>query len=121
MKDRVSPNEALERIFEVIRQEAAANPKFASRMLDATGVTVVFQGSEAGKIADPIAMAARGDEASFRESFLSLPEKDLKAILKSYLLATEEQVKAVKTKPKAVGFVDLLWNGAKARLADRRT
>lgn len=119
MKDRVSPNEALERLFEVIRQEASANPKFAARMLEASGVTVMFQGPDAGKIADPIAMAARGDEVAFRESFLSLPEKDLKAIIKNFALATDEQMKAVKTKPKTIGLVDLIWKGATVKLACR--
>lgn len=120
MKDHVSPNEALERIFEVIRQEAAANPKFASRMLEATGLTVVFQGPEAGKIADPIAMAARGDETAFRESFLSLSEKDLKAILKNFALATDEQVKSIKTKPKAIGLVEIMWVSAISKIRERK-
>lgn len=120
MKDRVSPNEALERLFEVIRQEASANPKFAARMLEASGFTVVFQGPDAGKIADPIAMAGSVDETAFRESFLSLPEKDLKSVIKNFALATDAQVTAVKTKPKAIGYVDLIWKGSERLLRERR-
>jgi len=116
----VSPSEALERIFEVIRDEAAANPTFARRMLDAVGVTVVFSGPEAAKVADPIIAAARSDYASFRESFLGFTEKDLKSLIKGFALATEEQVKGIKTKPKQSGLVDLMWEGANRKLDERR-
>jgi hypothetical protein len=120
MTNPMTPGEALERIFEVIREEAASNPKFAHRMLEAAGVTVVFSGPDAAKIADPIVAAAHGDYASFRESFLGFPEKDLKALLKGFALATDEQVRSVKTKPKQSGLVDLLWEGAQRKLTERR-
>jgi hypothetical protein len=116
----VSPGEALERIFEVIREEAVANPTFAKRLLDAAGVTVVFSGPDAAKVADPILAAARSDYASFRESFVGFTEKDLKNLLKGFALATDEQVKGVKTKPKQSGLVDLMWEGAKRKLDERR-
>ena len=120
MTEKLSSNEALERIFEVIRQEATANPSFARRMLDASGITVVFQGTEAAKMVDPIVQAARQEYADFRESFLTFSERDLKAILKGYALATDEQVKAVKSKPKHGGLVDLLWEGARRKLDQRK-
>jgi hypothetical protein len=120
MTNPITPGEALERIFEVIREEAASNPKFAHRMLDAAGVTVVFSGPDAAKVADPIVAAARGDYASFRESFIGFPEKDLKGLIKGFALATEEQVKGVKTKPKQGGLVDLMWEGATRKLEERR-
>jgi len=116
----VSPGEALERIFEIIREEAVANPTFAKRLLDAAGVTVVFSGPDAVKVADPILAAARADYASFRESFIGFTEKDLKNLLKGFALATDEQVKGVKTKPKQSGLVDLMWEGAKRKLDERR-
>jgi hypothetical protein len=120
MTNPITASEALERIFEVIREEAASNPKFAHRMLDAAGVTVVFSGPDAAKVADPIVVAARGDYASFRESFLGFPEKDLKGLLKGFALATGEQIKGVKTKPKQSGLVDLMWEGAQRKLGERR-
>lgn len=120
MSKSVSPGEALERIFEIIREEAVANPTFAKRLLDAAGVTVVFSGPDAAKVADPILAAARSDYASFRESFIGFTEKDLKNLLKGFALATEEQVKGVKTKPKQSGLVDLMWEGAKRKLDERR-
>lgn len=120
MRDRLDPSEALDRIFDVIREEAAASPAFARRLLDAAGVTVVFSGPEAAISADPVLAAARGDYAAFRANFLSLPEKELRALIKSFALATEEQVKAVKGKPKRPELVDLMWDGAKRKLQDRR-
>lgn len=119
MRDKVGPAEALERIFEVIRQEAAGNPTFARRMLEAAGVTVVFSGPDAALAADPVILAARGDYAAFRESFLGLPEKDLKAMIKGFGLATDEQVKSIKSKPKQSGLVELMWEGATRKLHDR--
>lgn len=118
-RSQTSPGEALERIFEVIREEAAANPTFARRMLEAAGVTVTFTGPDAAAIADPVVAAARHDYAAFREMFQTFPEADLKKMLKGFALATDEQIKGVKTKPKKVGFVDLLWDGARRKLAER--
>ncbi|AGK57800.1 hypothetical protein HYPDE_30628 [Hyphomicrobium denitrificans 1NES1] len=120
MSKSVSPGEALERIFEVIREEAAANPTFARRLLDAADITVVFSGPDAVKVADPIFIAARADYASFRESFIGFTEKDLKSLIKGFALATDEQIKGVKTKPKQGGLVDLMWEGAKRKLDERR-
>ncbi len=120
MVDKISPAEALERIFEVVREEATSNPTFAKRMLDAAGVTVVFSGPDAAKVADPIVAAARGDYASFRESFIGFPEKSLKDLIKGFALATNEQVKGVKTEPKQDGLVDLMWEGARRKLEERR-
>ena len=120
MSKSVSPGEALERIFEVIREEAVANPTFAKRLLDAAGVTVVFSGPDAAKVADPILAAARAEYADFRESFIGFTEKDLKSLLKGFLLATDEQIKSVKTKPRQSGLVDLMWEGAKRKLDERR-
>jgi len=120
VSNSVSPSEALERIFEVIREEAVANPTFARRLLDAAGVTVVFSGPEAAKVADPILAAARANYAGFRESFIGFTEKDLKSLIKGFALATDEQIKGVKTKPKQSGLVDLMWEGAKRKLDERR-
>lgn len=118
-RSQTSPGETLERIFEVIREEAAANPTFARRMLEAAGVTVTFTGPDAAAVADPVVAAARHDYAAFREMFQTFAEADLKKMLKGFALATDEQIKGVKTKPKKVGFVDLLWDGARRKLAER--
>lgn len=122
MSDRpkLSPDEALARIFDVIREEALANPKFAQRMLTAAGCQVVFQGADAAKTVDPIIVAGSGDYQAFYETFSTFPEKDIKAMLTGFNLATAADIKGVKGKNKKPGFVDLLWQGAQAKLRDRR-
>lgn len=119
MQDKLDPAEALERLFAVISQEARGNPVFARRMLDAMAVSVVFTGTDAAKAADPILLAARGDYAAFRESFVTFAEKDLKALLKGYALATDGQIAGVTSKPKQSGLVDLLWDGAQRKIKER--
>lgn len=123
MSDRaqqLSPAQALDRIFQVVRDEAAANPSFARRMLEAAGVTVVFSGQDASTAADPVIAAARHEYDAFSEMFQSFGEAELKKMLKNFALATEEQIKGVKTKPKKIGFVDLLWEGSRRKLAERK-
>lgn len=117
---KITPEAALERIFTVIREEASANPAFARRLLDAVGVTVTFTGSAAAPMADPVLVAAKSDYTAFRETFMTFSEKELKDLAKNFALATQEQVRAVKTKPKAAGLVDLLWDGANRKLDERR-
>ena len=116
---QLSPTEALERIFEVIRQEAAANPTFSRRMLEAVGISVSFTGSDASLAADPILVAARHEYDAFREMFQTFTDAELKKMLKNFGLATDEQLKGVKTKPKKIGFIDLLWDGARRKIAER--
>jgi hypothetical protein len=108
----IAPTEALDRIFTVIREEAAANPTFARRLLDAAGVPVLFQGPDASIAVDPVLVAARHDYPAFREMFLTFPEADLKKMITAFGLGTAEDVRRVSTKPKKLGFIDILWDGA---------
>jgi hypothetical protein len=116
-----SPEEALERLFEVIRQEAAASPKFARRMFDAVSAPIVFTGTDAGVAADPIILASKGDHTQFMETFVTFAEADLKKMIKNYSLATAEDVKnAGKGQHKKHGLIDLMWSGAQRKLKERR-
>ena len=108
----LSPREALARIFQVVQEEAAANPTFARRLLDAAGVTVTFAGPDASKVLDPVIVALRGDQASFRETLATFPEADLKKMITDHGLGTKDDVAKVKTKPKKLGYIDILWAGA---------
>lgn len=119
-KQKMTPAEALTSLFEVIREEAIANPNFARRMLSVMGVQVTFTGNDgAAAAADPILVAAGSDYPAFREAFMTFSEKDLQAMIKNFALATPEDVKGVK-KPKKPGFVDLMWDGAQRQLAEKR-
>ena len=42
-KRRIDPAEALDTLFQIVRQEALGNPNFARRLLDAVGYTVEFR------------------------------------------------------------------------------
>ncbi len=116
---QLSPEEALERIFEVIREEAAANPTFSRRMLDVLGVSVTFSGPDAILAVDPILIAARLEYDKFREMLQTFKDADLRKMLKTFGLATAEQIRGVKTKPKKIGLIDLLWHGARRKIAER--
>ena len=118
-KPRLTPAEALDKLFEVIRDEALSNPTFARRMLGAVGCQVVFNGSDAVSSADPIMVAAAGDFSVFHEMFMTFAEKDLKALIASFNLATAEDVKNVKGKVKKPGYVQLMWDGAQRKLSER--
>jgi len=111
----LSATEALDRMFAVIREEASKNPVFARRLLDAAGVTVAFQGKEAIAALDPVVLAQRTDQIAFRESLMALPEADLKNMLTNFGLATKEEIKRVSTRPKKIGYVELIWQGARLK------
>lgn len=106
---------ALDRFFAVVRQEARDNPKFASSLLDALGVEVVFRGEEARMAIDPLLVAIKGQQ-QFRETFLSFSVADLKKIIKDFGLASQAELRG---KSKVPQLVDLMWEGAQAKVHDR--
>ena len=117
-RNSISPGEALDRIFSVIREEANANPTFGRRLLEAAGVSVVFNGAEAALAADPVLIAGRSDYASFREMLTTFPDATLKKMVTNFGLGTAEDVRSVKTTPKKVGYIDLMWDGARRKLSE---
>lgn len=118
-KPRLTPAEALDKLFEVIRDEALSNPNFARRMLGAVGCQVVFNGNDAVSSADPILVAATAEFPVFHEMFMTFAEKDLKALITNFNLATAEDVKNVKGKAKKPAYVQMMWDGAKRKLSER--
>ncbi len=112
-KRRIDPAEALDTLFQIVRQEALGNPNFARRLLDAVGYTVEFRGEAALAAVDPALVAMRGRE-EFRRTFLSMNAKDLKKIGKDFSLIENHET-AKKTIPQ---LVDLLWERASERMRD---
>ncbi len=109
----IDPAEALNGLFQVVREEALSNPKFARRLLEIVGYTVEFRGEEALAAVDPVLIAQRGPE-EFRRTFLSMSLKDIKKIGKDFSL-----VEAHETNRKPIGaLVDLLWERARERAYD---
>ncbi len=116
---KLDPAEALDRLFAVIKEEALESPVFARRILTAMGIQVAFTGSDGAAAADPILVAATNHYTAFREMFATFSEKELQALIKAFGLATAEDLKGVK-RPKKDKLIELMWVGAKRRLADRR-
>jgi hypothetical protein len=107
------PAEALDSLFQVIREEAMSNPKFARRLLDAVGFTVEFRGEEALASVDPLLVAMHGLE-EFRRTFSSMKAKDVSKVGIEFNLIEKEEAKGKK-----IGaLVDLLWDRASERMRD---
>lgn len=115
MNDKeLEADEALDRMFAIIREEATADPRFARRLLDALNVRVVFRGEQAVKSVDPVIVAGQGYE-HFRETFHTFKAAQIKSMLKEFGLATAQDMKG---KTKVPQLVDLMWRGAQAKLHD---
>ena len=112
----LTPSEALSRVFNVVVEEANTNPAFARRLLAELGATIRFSGDDAAIAADPVLVAAKNDYASFREMFGTFSETDIKKMVTNFGLGTAEDLKEVKTKPKKLGYIDILWSGSCQRL-----
>jgi hypothetical protein len=112
-KRPIDPAEALDKLFQIVREEAQANPRFNRRLLEAVGHPVYFRGEEALSAVDPVLVAMRGYH-EFRATFLSMKAAEIKKIGKaSGLLVGTNRL------PTVVGeLVDLLWDRAHQRLHD---
>jgi hypothetical protein len=109
----VDPAEALDGLFQIVREEALSNPKFARRLLEAVGYTVEFRGEEALAAVDPVLVVMRGPE-EFRRTFLSMTAAKLKKIGKDFSLMESHET-ARKT---VAQLVELLWERASERRRD---
>jgi hypothetical protein len=106
--------EALDRFFAVVRDEASSNSRFAARLVQAIGNTVVFRGSDAKHAVDPVQVAMQGQE-EFRRTFLSFSPAELKAMAKEFNLATTDDLRG---KTKTPQIVEVMWDGARSKLHD---
>lgn len=112
---KIDPATALDKFFAVVREEALANPRLAARLTEAAGYNVVFRGSDAKGAVDPVQVAMKG-QTEFRQTFLSFSAAELKAMVKDFGLATQADMKG---KSKVPQIVDVMWEGAYAKLKDR--
>ncbi|MEO0982769.1 MAG: hypothetical protein AAFX03_08980 [Pseudomonadota bacterium] len=106
---------ALDRFFDVLRQEVRHNPELAQRLVQAIGASVSFDADLLPDLFNPI-QAADGEEGAFRALADKLSAPQLKTVLKQYNLATPVDVKG-KSKPE---LIDMLYERATHRLAERR-
>jgi len=110
----ISPDEALDRLFTVIREQASQDHRFGRRLLEAVGVTVVYQGEEAIDAVDPVLVAAEGRDR-FEKTFSGFKIADLRALINQFDLATQSDLKG---KRKKADFIELMWRGARAKRED---
>ncbi len=115
MTRRMSPDEALARVFDILLQEIADNPRLKRRLLDALGVEVTFEGDGAAPAVDPILLAARG-EADFRHALEALKSPSLKKLARDFALAEPAELSACDK----TGLIDLMWTRASRRLKEIR-
>jgi hypothetical protein len=110
----ISPEEALDRFFNLIREQALQDRHFGRRLLEAVGVTVIYRGDDARDAVDPVLLAADGRE-TFEKTLNSFKVADLKTLIKNFDLATTSDMKGKKKK---ADLIDLAWQGAKGKRTD---
>lgn len=109
----IEPGKALDDFFQIVKQEALANPAFGRRLIEAIGYKVIYRGSEAMAAIDPVLVAIEGLEP-FRATFASMKVAEVKKIGEAAgLFQRGEKL------PKGLGEqIDLLWQRAQQRLRD---
>lgn len=111
----MNPTEFLDKLFDVIRDEARSNPAFAARLVKAAGGHVTFESKDKVAVLNPLEVAAQGGPNAVRSAFESLDAVELRAVLKEHNLASAIDV---RSRGKA-DLLDMLAVRATARVASR--
>lgn len=116
----IDPTQALDEFFKIIREEAAANPQFSRRLVEAVGYKVIFRGDDAIATVDPVLVAMRG-LAEFRATFETMSTKDIQKIGEAHGLL-ERPVRPPRgvrvVQPTLSELIALLWDRAQQRKHD---
>lgn len=104
----VSAEAALSAFFRAVKDEATVSPAFRARLIDALGVTVLYEGEEQFEGANPVKQAGLWSEDAFARIWSKASLKQIKDALKSHQLATPEDMKS-KKKPQ---LVEMLYDRA---------
>ncbi len=115
--ERLDAIQFLDRFFDELREEARANPKFASRLVRAMGGQVVFEDTAKADIANPYLLAAEGDRSNFYAVFSSLKAAQIKKVLKDNNLATSIDMRGKS----ASDLVDMLYDRATLKVSERKS
>lgn len=113
--EEIGAAEYLDQLFEVIREEARANPEFAARLVRATGGKVVFPERDKAVLLNPLDIAAREGPEGVVDHYTSLDASTLRRVLKEHNLATPVDV---RTRSKD-DLLDMLARRACERVAAR--
>lgn len=112
---RLTATEYLDRVFDVIREEARDNAAFAARLVKALGGEVVFDTGQTAALLNPLEIAEQGGEVALRTQVANLEAGDVRAILKTHGLATPVDMRAKG----ADALIDMLVRRTLERLASR--
>lgn len=112
-KNEVPADLAIAAFVQVIKDAAAELPEFRSRLVEALGLTVIYEGSEQYQGANPATHAARWSEDAFSRIWGSASPAELKAVLKERGLASPDDIK--DTKGKKPALLGLLYSRALAQ------
>lgn len=113
--ETVAPQVALTRFLGAIKNHADIDSAFRDRLLQALGVTVVYEGEDDLANVAPHIVASQKNELQFRAIYGPLSAAKLKAILKKAGLATPADM-ARKT---ADDLIDMLWVRAYNKARER--
>jgi hypothetical protein len=109
MSDRhVSAEAALGAFFRAVKDEAMISPAFRARLVDALGVTVLYEGEEQFEGANPIKQAGLWSEDAFIRIWSKATSRQIKDAVKAYQLATPEDMKGKKK----LQLVEMLYDRA---------
>lgn len=95
---------AIDKFLRAIKNAAAESPEFRARLIDAIGVTVLYEGEEQFQGADPVRQAGMWSEDAFTRIWSSASLAQIKSSLKAYQLATNEDMKG-KRKPQLIAML----------------
>lgn len=110
-KNEVPADLAIAAFVQVIKDAAAELPEFRSRLVEALGLTVIYEGHEQYQGANPATHAARWSEDAFQRIWSGASLKELQTVLKERGLASPDDIKG-KKKP---ALLSLLYTRALAQ------
>ncbi|MEM1087992.1 MAG: hypothetical protein AAGH90_09685 [Pseudomonadota bacterium] len=102
---------ALNRFLQTVKDAAAEDPGLSTRLIEALGVTVLYEGDEQFEGANPVSQAKRWSPEAFKRIWGTAKVGQIKAALKDHELATATDMKGKKK----AALIDLLYKRAEAR------
>jgi len=107
-KEYLTADLAINRFLRAVKDAAAESPEFRARIIEALNVTVLYEGEEQFVGADPIKQAGKWSQDAFARIWSKATLGQIKTVMKSYQLATPEDMKG-KRKPQ---LIELLYDRA---------
>ena len=114
---RLDPVAYLDRMFDVIREEARQNPKFADRLVKAMGGQVVFADETKTSVANPYILAGSSSKANFYSVYASMKTNELKRVLRENNLATSLDMRGKSS----AQLLDMLYDRARTKISERKS